>query len=176
RSSTVILQNENYVKKVVFPLTIFGCVVSISAAFNFVVSFFVLIIYSMLFDISYSLSFMLFPALLLQFLMFCLGISWIVGSLGVFFRDINYIVGFVSTAMLFLSPIFYPSSAVPEGFQIVIKLNPLTYYVEAFRDISIYGAYPVMSSAVVAFVLAISVFLIGLVFFRKTKKIFSDVL
>ena len=81
----------------------------------------------------------LIPFVLLPLLCATLGTAWFLSALGVYIRDIVQITGIVTTIFLFISPVFFPLSAVPQEFQAWIKLNPLTFVIEAGRNVLIFG-------------------------------------
>lgn len=175
RSPSLIMEHSNFVKKVVFPLPLLSCVVVSSSVFHFLISFLVMLTYAAFISVWPSWTILLVPLLLMQFYLFCLGISWFLSAIGVFFRDVTYIVGFISTALMFLSPIFYPLEAVPEKFKIFILMNPLTFYVEAFRGLALYGVCPDVNKIIIALALSVVIFILGIVFFNKVKRAFPDV-
>lgn len=175
RSPLLIIEHKNYVKKVVFPLPILNCVVVTTSAFHYLISFFVMVVYALVIGVFPSWEILLIPLLLLQFIVFCLGVSWFLSAVGVFLKDVSYIVGFISTALMFLSPIFYPIDAVPEQFKAIIYVNPLTYYIEAFRDLSLYNVIPDVGEIIKSLIISASVFVGGLVFFNRVRNAFSDV-
>jgi|SRR5690554_6489565 len=175
RSPMLIVEHANYVKKVVFPLPLLSCVVVTTSTFHYLISFLVMTIYAATIAVYPSWSLLYLPLLLLQFVAFCLGLSWFLSAVGVFLKDMSYVVGFISTALMFLCPIFYPIDAVPEKFRAVIYANPLTYYVESFRGLSLYKMAPDANQAFIALVVALIVFFGGLLFFNKVRHAFSDV-
>lgn len=175
RSASVVRDNANYVKKVVFPLTIFGGIVSVSALFHFLVSFVVLLLVSGFMGGHLTWHVIFLPVLLLQYLLLCTGVAWLVSVLGVFFKDLTHIIGFISTVFLFTCPIFFPTNYVPEKFQIVLAINPLTYYVEAVRGIVAFHTLPSLEAFTLSSLVALITFMLSLWFFRKTKSSFADV-
>jgi lipopolysaccharide transport system permease protein len=70
------------------------------------------------------------------------GVAWMLSSLGVFVRDIGQITGILTTVLLFLSPVFYPVSALPREYQFWLRLNPLTFIIEEARSVLIFGDVP----------------------------------
>jgi len=137
RSPGLVLGNMNYVKKVVFPLEILPVVAIGSATFHLLISLFVwLIFYLLLFGIP-QISVLLLPIVLMPFFLLILGFSWFLASLGVYLRDVSQIVGVLTTALMFLSPIFYPMTALPEEYHIFLQFNPLTFIIEQARDVMI---------------------------------------
>lgn len=176
RAPTLILSNPNYVKKVVFPLEILPVVSLGVAAFHLAVSVVVWLLFYLLAFGPPSLAALQFPILLVPLAFMCLGISWILASLGVYLRDVGQVVGIVITVLMFMSPIFYPIEALPEEFRFYMHLSPLTYFVEQSRDLLIWGEPLVWSQWLVSLVVSLLVAAAGFAWFQKTRKGFADVL
>src|SRR5205085_2773711 len=83
-----------------------------------------------------------FPLLIAPLVLVTMGITWIVSSLAVYVRDIGQTTGIITTIMLFLSPVFFPSSAIPEPYRDLLQVNPLTFIIEQSRDVLIWGNMP----------------------------------
>lgn len=175
-AAELIVNNANYVKKVVFPLDILSWVDVGEATFHFLIA--VLVLFGVVIVSGGGLSWTVLyvPLLTLLFVIHLLGMSWLVSACGVYIRDVSYVSGFVVTAMVFLSPVFYPASAVPKSFAIVMNANPLTFYIEAFRSVVVLGQPVAILSLIWAAILAILSFVIGFWFFEHVKKGFADVL
>src|SRR5690606_26935007 len=142
RSPNIILENINYVKKVVFPLEILPWVTLGAALFHTGVSTMVwLFAYLVIFGVPHFTA-LLFPLILLPLILFTIGISWIFASLGVFLRDVSQVMGIITTILLFLSPIFYPATAIPEEFQSILLFNPLAPTIEQAREVLFFGKLP----------------------------------
>lgn len=176
RSPSLILNNTNYVKKVVFPLEILPLVAVGTALVNSLISFVLLLLFKLLITSVISWSVILLPIILLPLLFFTLGLSWFLSSLGVYFRDINYIVGIGIQALMLLSPIFYPANAIPEQYRFLYNLNPITSYVEDTRNLLIWGYFPNLFGFFYHLIFGIFVCLVGYLWFRKTKRGFADIL
>ena len=82
------------------------------------------------------------PLVLLPLVILTLGLAWVVASLGVFLRDVGQTIGIITLVMLFLAPIFYPMTALPEEFHPWIMANPLTFIIEQARGVLIWGRLP----------------------------------
>jgi lipopolysaccharide transport system permease protein len=176
RAPGLILANVNYVKKVVFPLEILPFVSLGAAAFHLLVSIAVwLIFYLIFFGVPHP-TVLLLPIVLLPLVLFTLGVSWMLASLGVYLRDVGQIVGVFTTALLFLSPIFYPVTALPAEYQTLLHLNPLTPVIEQTRQVLVSGRLPDLGFWVVAMVSCATVTWLGFAWFQKTRKGFADVL
>lgn len=176
RSPSLILTNTNYVKKVVFPLEILPLVPLGSALFHAAVSSLVLILAQLVVLGSVPWTFWMLPLVLLPLMVLTMGISWLLASLGVFLRDIGQTMGLIATMLLFLSPIFYPISALPENFHGVIHANPLTFIIEQARIVLLEGRLPDISGLLKYLAVSLVVAWLGFAWFQKTRKGFADVL
>jgi len=176
RAPSLIVGNVNYVKKVVFPLEILPLVTMGAALFHGIVSLGVLIIFYVLVSSSVQLTVVFAPLVILPLLLMTLGISWFLASFGVFVRDVAQAIGMLTTVLMFLSPIFFPVSMLPEKYRIFMYLNPLTFIIEQMRDVLLWGRLPSWSGWCLTMALGIGVAWLGLVWFQKTRRGFSDVL
>jgi len=176
RAPGLILDHVNFVKKVVFPLEILPVIALGAAGFHFLVSVLVwLIFYGLFFGIPHP-TLMLLPLILLPLVLFTLGISWLLASLGVYLRDVGQIVGVITTALMFLSAIFYPVSALPEQYQIFLRLNPLTLVIEQVRQALVWGHFPDIMLWAIYLLASVVIAWLGFAWFQKTRKGFADVL
>jgi lipopolysaccharide transport system permease protein len=176
RAPGLILSNVNYVKKVVFPLEILPWVTLGSALFHASVSFAVLLMFYAIVHFSLNWTAIFLPVLLLPLALWTMGISWFLASVGVFVRDVGHTIGIVTTIMLFLSPVFYPVSALPENLRPLLHLNPLTFIIEQVRTVLIWGNLPNWIGFVIYFGFSMLLAWIGFFWFQKTRKGFADVL
>ncbi|TAK49478.1 MAG: ABC transporter permease [Xanthobacteraceae bacterium] len=176
RAPTLVLSNVNYVKKVVFPLQILPLVAMGSALFHAVVSLLVLVPFILITRGAIAPTALLLPLVLAPFVVLTLGLSWFLASLGVYVRDIGQILGSVITALMFLSPIFYPSSALPANLHRWLALNPVALPVEQTRDVLIFGHLPDFIALGIYAAVAGVVCVAGYAWFQKTRKGFADVI
>jgi lipopolysaccharide transport system permease protein len=176
RAPRVIVSNVNYVKKVIFPLEILPVVALGAALVHSFISLFVLAIALVIFNGYLYWTAVFIPLVLLPLVILTMGFSWILASLGVFIRDVGQIVGMLTSILMFLSPIFYPISAVPERFRVYLMANPLTFIIEQGRDVLIWGHLPNWMGLGIYTFMAIIVAWLGFAWFQKTRKGFADVL
>lgn len=176
KAPNLILSNINYVKKVVFPLEILCIINLFEGFFHALMAFIVLIISLCVFNHSLSWTIIFFPLVLIPYLFFIVGVSWIIASLGVFIRDIGQAVSVLTTVLLFLSPVFYSKNALPKNFQRWMDLNPLTFVIEQSRNVLIWEKSPDWGVLLVYTLGSIAVMWIGYIWFQKTRKGFADVL
>ncbi len=175
RAPGLMLENLSYIKKVVFPLEIMPVVVLLVALFNAAISFAILLAFHLAVRGLPPPTALLVPLVLLPLCLFALGLSWFFASAGVFLRDLRQMVNVLITVMMFLSPIFYPLSAIPEDLRAMILLNPLTLLLERSKDVLFWGhGLPVLEWA--AYCAAAWVWAwLGYAWFVKTRKGFADV-
>lgn len=176
RAPSLILSNVNYVKKVVFPLEILPVISMAAALFHSIISLSVLLIAFILFNGYLHWSAVFIPLVLLPFVIFTLGLAWMLAAIGVFLRDVGQVIGMVTTVMLFLSPVFYPLTAVPEKYIPFIMANPLTFIIQQSREVLIWGHLPNWVGLGVYTLVATVVAWTGYTLFQKTRKGFADVL
>jgi lipopolysaccharide transport system permease protein len=176
RAPGLILSNVNYVKKVVFPLEILPWVALGSALFYGLVSVIVLMLAQLVVNQSFPWTSVLFPLVFLPLIFASMGFSWFLAALGVFVRDTGQVTGIFTTVLLFLSPVFYPVSALPEEYRGLLQLNPLTLIIEESRKVLVFGSLPDWPSLGVALLAGLAIAAAGFWWFQKTRKGFADVL
>lgn len=176
RAPSLVASNVNYVKKVVFPLEILPVAALGAALFQSLVSIVVLLITFLIFNGFLHWTIVLLPLIFLPLAIFILGFAWILASLGVFLRDVRQTIGIITMIMLFMAPVFYPVTALPEEFRFWIMLNPLTFIIEQAREVLIWGRLPDWAGLGIYTIIAFFVAWGGYFWFQKTRKGFADVL
>jgi lipopolysaccharide transport system permease protein len=176
RAPTLIVSNRSYVKKVVFPLEILPIIVSLSALFHFFVGFFVWCIVALVLTGGLHLTLLFIPLVVLPLFFFSLGCGWILASLGVYLRDVQQIVNILTSALLFLSPVFFALDAIPEKFRSLMLLNPITHFVVMSRSAMVFGALPSLTEWLLVVSGSLGVAYAGAWWFSLTRKGFADVL
>lgn len=176
RAPGLILGNVNYVKKVVFPLEILPVITMGAALFHSLVSLGVLLIAFALFNGYLHWTAGLAPLVVLPLVILTLGLAWMLASLGVFLRDVGQTIGIITTVMLFLAPVFYPITALPEEVRPWIMANPLTFIIEQAREVLIWGRLPNWTGLGIYTLMATAVAWAGYAWFQKTRKGYADVL
>jgi len=165
----------SYIKKVVFPLEILPWVSMQVALFNAAVSFLILLIFYLVVHGLPPVTVLLLPVVLFPFVLLIVGLGWFLASVGVFLRDVQPLVGVMTTMMMFLSPIFYPLSAIPEAYRGLIQLNPLTPVLNASKSVIFWGHMPEWVDWILYAGVYWMVGWLGFAWFQKTRKGFADV-
>lgn len=176
RAPQVILEHRNFVKKLIFPLetlpvnhVVAGLVTEVFAIGIFVMAL-------LLIRHAVPVTALWLPALLLPQLLFTLGLCWFLAALGVFFRDLPQIMGFLLTLWFFITPICYPETSLPQSALVILRKNPVFVLVHAYRAVLLEGRAPDTLPLIKLSILAMAVFLLGHAWFYKLRKSFADVI
>lgn len=176
RAPCLITGNQNFVKKVVFPLELLPLVSLGAAIFNALISFMILCLLMLILDFDIAATAVFTPFIWLPLLLMTTGVAWGLAALGVFFRDLNQVVGIATSMMLFLSPVFFAVSSAPEAARWLLNANPLTYPIEEMRRVLIMGQFPEWSHLGIYSISAVAVAWAGLWLFQRSRPAFADVL
>lgn len=176
RAPSLILGNVNYVKKVIFPLDILPVISMGAALFHSFVSLLVLLVVFVSLNGYLHWTVIFFPLVIAPLVILTMGLAWMLASLGVFLRDVGQSIGIVMTIALFCSPVFYPTTALPEEYRFWLMANPLTFIIEQGRAVLIFGGLPNWTGLLVYTVVAIAIAWVGYAWFQRTRKGFADVL
>lgn len=176
RAPDLIYNKKNYVKEVVFPLQLLPLVAVLSSVAGLVISLLLLIGFAVVMGYPLTVSLISLPIVLVALLFLTLGICWFLSALGVYLRDTGQVVGPFTQMLLFLSPVFYPLSALPEKFHAVAYANPLVFPIEVFRGALFAGISPDWRSVFLYAAVAAAVSVLGYCWFQLTRRGFADVL
>jgi len=175
RATTLVIENTNFVKRVVFPLETLTWSTLGSGLFHLCVSTLVLLAISpwVMGHIPWTVVF--FPVVVACFLPFVAGSVWLLASLGVYLRDLKQAVGIVSMALMFLAPILYPATLIPDRWRFALYFNPLTVIAEASQDVLVWGRLPRFDHLAAYAVIASLFAWFAFAWFERTRKGFADV-
>lgn len=176
RAPGLIINNANYVKKVVFPLEVLAWVALSSAHFHALISLLVLFCAQLVIMHMLPWTVVLLPLIVVPFALMTLGITWMISATGVYLRDIAQVTGIVSSALMFLAPVFYPLSSLPEEYRSWLYLNPLTFPIEQARSVLINAELPDWVGLGWYALVSILVACMGFWCFQRARRGFSDVL
>jgi lipopolysaccharide transport system permease protein len=176
QSATTIVAHANLVKRVVFPLETLPVSQALAALGTQLFGTIALVIAATAIQREIHPTILLFPLLLIPQLLFTLGAAWLIASLGVFLRDIAQGITLILMVWMYLTPIMYPESIVPERFRMLINLNPFTALVRNYRRLFLEGGGPDWMGLAYFTVIAVIVFVFGYWWFARTRKNFADVI
>lgn len=176
RSTELIPNNVNYVKKVVFPLEVLPVVVTGAATFHCTISLLVwFAAYGAFIGIP-SWHAIYFPLVIAPMVFLALGLAWVLAAIGAYFRDVGQSISIVTTILLFLAPVFYPMESLPDSIQPLIMANPLTFVIEQARNVLIWGKTPDLIGLAKYLTISLICLWTGFAFFQIARKGFADVL
>ena len=175
-SANTIVSHANLVKRVVFPLETLPVSQSLAAVANQMFGTAALLIAIIVVRRELHVTTLFLPLLIIPQLIATLGGAWLLASLGVFVRDIVQGIALLLTAWLYLTPIIYPESLVPERYRAIVNLNPFTPLVRNYRRIILEGTSPDWTGLAYFSAFAVVSFLFGYWWFARTRKNFPDVI
>jgi lipopolysaccharide transport system permease protein len=175
-SCTVFVANASLIKKTVFPRFVLPIALNLQDAFHFIMSIPIIVGFLLYHNVALRLvtlggSLIVIPA---QFL-FLLGIGLALSSINLFLRDVERIVPILLNMMFFLSPVIYPIDRVPQGYQTLIWINPMTPIIEAWRSIFLEAIVP-WDLVALAYVNALIAMLLGSWIYRCLSWRFAEAL
>jgi len=171
-----IVSNINLVTKVYFPREIFPIASTFAAFFDFFISLAVLLLFLLYYHIPLTIN-MLYtlPILILQIIL-TIAIVLFASALNVYYRDVKYTLPLMIQLWMYLSPVIYPISAVPERFKFFYMLNPMAPIIDGYRRVILKGAAPDFIYLLIALVISIGIFAVSYKLFKKLEMSFPDVI
>lgn len=173
--STCVLDSGNMVKKIYFPREVLPIAYVTSSFVNMVLCFFVVFAVLLLTGYGISIKAIIFlPIVMIVEYVLALGFALISSACTVYFRDLAYILGIITMAWQYLTPVMYSMEMVPEELQPLCNFNPMTPIIIAYRDILYYKQVPQLSTLTEAIVVGVFFVVIGYIIFRKLQKGFAE--
>ena len=171
-----LVGNAGLISKVYFPRLIIPLTPLLAGLLDFLLASLVLIGMMIYFKIYPTVYICFLPFLILLMMLTAGGVGMLLAALNAKYRDIGYTVPFLVQLWMFLSPIVYPSSMVPEKYRLLYAVNPMVGIIEGFRS-ALLGttAFPSMMVVVSVFV-SMALFLLGLLYFKQTERYFADII
>jgi lipopolysaccharide transport system permease protein len=176
RAPRMVLEQPNLVTKVVFPLEILPWVAVLDGLFHVALNLVALLGAASIARGGLPLSILALPLVLAPFVPLLLGLGWFLASLGVFIRDVGQITSLAVSLLMFLSPVFYPVSSLPERWQPWLRANPLTPVIEQLRRVALEGAWPDWQQLALHLAVSCAIAWAGARWFAVTRKGFADVI
>lgn len=174
RASFTFIENGNIIKKVYFPREILPLSLVTSETINFLISTIIIICFTLAYGMGLTKYVLLYPLVLLVQYILLLGISLIVSSVTVYFRDLQHFIGVLLQLFFYATPIVYSVETIPENFRWILKINPMTYIIEGFRDIFYYHQIPDIKMLGIVLVIGILLCIVGYLIFNKLQKKFAE--
>lgn len=172
RAMTAITNSGSLIKKVYVPKFIFPIASVLSSFVIMGLSLVAIYVVKIALRVPFTWCDLLFVIPLFLEFVFCVGMGMILSALSVYFHDIEHLYGVLTTAWMYLTPIFYTLKSLPENVAFVIKLNPLYHYLQFYRLLIMDGFVPEINTWIASVVSAFGMLLVGLIVFRKAQKNF----
>lgn len=165
--------NAALLKKVYVPKYVFTLSKVTSSLVNLLFSLGAMFVVFIITKVQFSFYMLLIPVVLVELYLFCLGLSMFLAQMSVFFRDIQYIYSVITTAWMYLTPVFYPMEQLPENIQKLIKIfNPMYHYITQFRTLVLAHTMPSADTFIYGFGVAAIALIIGIWSFQKNQDKF----
>ena len=175
QSATSLVGSANLIRKVYFPRLVVPISSVFSCLVDFVVAFALLLVIMPFYHRTPTIRVLLVLPLLLLVVATTLGVGFWLAALNVRFRDVRYVVPFLTQLWLFASPVVYPSSLLSEPWRTLYGLNPMATVVEGFRWALLGSPSAPGSMALVSCGVALALFLSGAYYFRSMERTFADI-
>ncbi len=173
--STSVINSADMVKKIYFPREVLPISCVTSAFVNMILSF--IVVFGVLIVTGFGINLiavLYLPIIMIIEYIFSIGIAFLVAGLTVYFRDLSYILGIITMAWQFLTPVMYSEEVVPKEILPIWKVNPMTPVINAYRDILYYKTVPTLSTLIQVTAIGIIFVVIGYIAFRKMQKGFAE--
>ena len=169
-----LVGSSHLISKVYFPRLIIPLAAVLAALVDFAVSTSVLAALMIFYGVALTPQLLLLPLVLLGLVLAATGIGAGLGALNVSYRDLAYVTPFFLQLWLYVTPVVYPASLVPESMRLIVTLNPLTGLIEAFRA-CVLGQPLDVAALVVSLAVALALFVAGTLYFHAVERRFADV-
>lgn len=174
RSAFTMVENGNILKKVYFPREILPISIVTSEAVNFLISTIIIIAFVIFGGLGISKYVVFYPLILLAQYLLLIANSFIISSISVYIRDLQHLIGVALQLLFYATPIVYSADTIPSNFQWVLNINPMTYIINAYRDIFYNQQMIELSPLIILIVVSIILCVIGYLIFNKLQKGFAE--
>lgn len=174
RTSFTMIENGNIIKKVFFPREILPISVTTSEAINFIISTIIILAFVLGYGMGISKFIIFYPIVLIIQYFLLIGISFVVSSVTVYFRDLQHFISIALQLLFYATPIVYAPDSIPVDFQWILQYNPMTYIINAYRDIFYYQQMPDFVSLGMVLVGSLIFCVIGYLIFNKLQRRFAE--
>lgn len=174
RTSFVMIENANIIKKVYFPREILPISIVTSEMVNFIISTVIILAFVMAYGIGFSWYIVFYPVILIIQYILLIGISLLVSSITVYIRDLQHFIGILLQLLFYATPIVYGLDIIPESFRWILKINPMSYIIDGYRSIFYYQKMPDFVGFGIVLAISVILCIIGYLVFNKLQKRFAE--
>ena len=174
QSAFTVIGNADIIKKVYFPREILPISVVTSETVTFLISSILILLFTLGYGLGLTINIVFYPLILLVQYVLLIGISLIVSSVTVYFRDLQHFIGVLLQLFFYATPIVYAVDVIPANFRWILKFNPMTYIIEGYRDIFWGQTAPDISTLLIVLAIGIVLCIVGYLIFNKLQKRFAE--
>lgn len=174
QSASTIVANGAIVKKVYFPREIMPISIVTSNLINFLISCIIVLGALIISGVGLSWYILLVPIIVFIQYILSLGLAFILSSITVYIRDLEYFINVLIMLWFYLNPIVYSADIIPENFRTIFNLNPMLHIINAYRDLLYYHRMPDFKGLGILFVICVAIFYLGYFIFKKMEKRFAE--
>ena len=174
RAPTAVVEHASFVKKLLFPVETLPVNLVLAGLVSEAFGLAIFVVGLWAFGYPTPLTALYLPLILLPQFLFTLGLCWLLSALGVFFRDLGQLIGFLLTVWFFTTPICYPEASLPPHYLWLFRLNPMYVFVESYRAIFLELSAPPWRPLAVLSAVSVAAFVLGHAWFYKLKRSFAD--
>ncbi len=174
-SGQSLVSSTNLVSKVYFPRLIIPLSSIGAGLVDLAISTSILLLMMLWYGVGWSMNLLAAPALLLAVIFIALGVGTLLSALTVAYRDFTHLTPFIVQIWMYMTPVIFPVSLVPERWQWLLYLNPMTGLIEGFRSAFLGKAFDLQGLGI-SFVMAVVIFVIGITYFEKVERRFADII
>ena len=175
-SANSLVSNSHLLTKIYFPRLVLPASPTIGGLLDFGIASILLIGLMLFYKVPLSWGLLLWPVIVIPLLFLALGLGMIFASINVKYRDVKYAIPFFIQLMLFLTPIIYPTNIIPGNYRLLMLLNPLAGIIDAFRSSVHPSRHIEWGVLTLSVAITALVFLIGLLYFKRTERAFADII
>lgn len=175
-SGNSLIGNTSLISKVYFPRIIVPLTSVLAGLLDFAIAFVVLVGMMFFYHISLTPMILLVPFLVLLMILTASGVGMFLAALNAKYRDIRFTIPFLVQLWMFLSPIVYPVSLIPEKYRILYALNPMAGVIEGFRSVLLGTVVFPTQMVLISAVVSSTLFIFGLFYFKKMERYFADII
>jgi lipopolysaccharide transport system permease protein len=170
-----LVSNSGLLTKIYFPRIILPAAAALGGLVDFLIGSLLLVGFFVYYHLPLGWNLLLWPVLLVPLVLLAFALGAFLAALNVKYRDVKYAIPFGIQLLLFMTPIIYPSSVFPERFRWLLALNPLSGLIETFRY-ALVPTYPVHWDALgLSLAVTAVVFVVAVMYFKRTEKAFADI-
>ncbi len=174
-STNALVSNASLLTKIYFPREIFIISTNLAKTVDFFLASTVFVLFMIFYQLPLTWNILWFVPIFMIQQLFTYGLSLILASLNLFYRDIQYVLTLIVMVWMYLTPVIYPTEIFPEQYKWIFQLNPMAVIINAYRQTILGGGMPNLTSLALGLLVSLIVTFLGIKLFKKLEGVFADV-